>query len=131
MGNKTINQLTSIEDLAQDPKAYGLPTFAEFQKNKKKWTPGSNPERGMIALTDGPRTDREGLKNIITQVNGESMPHERVERVLSDYGYTGKDINLLKETRLKKTIRKIQLGGGYYDMVVNFLPEIAGSEKAD
>jgi hypothetical protein len=51
------------------------------------------------------------------------MKEEQVEKALGDHGYTLADIDLEnRDSKLKKEIDMIPLGGGKYDLVVNFKP---------
>jgi len=116
---------TTVDDIMENPHKFGAPTFEEYKKNRNKWFPmiHANEESGMIALTDGPVRFRKDLKNIKLQVNGFDMKPEQVEKALGDYGYTLADIDLEnRSSRLKKDIQMMPLGGGKYDVVVNFLP---------
>lgn len=111
----------TVEDVMQDPHKFGMPTFQEFAANRQRWV--KREDDSMIMLTDGPNKFRKDLHKIKFQVHGNDMPEEHVERALSDYGFTLEDIDLENRgSRLKKKIDMIPLGGGKYDVVVNFLP---------
>lgn len=110
-----------IEDLIADPHKFGCPTFEEFSKARDKWLP--REDEAMVMLTDGPQRFRNDLRKITFQVHGKEMKPEQVERALGDYGYTLADIDLEnRNSRLKKQVEMTPLGGGKYDVVVNFLP---------
>lgn len=122
---KTINAATTIEDLQNDPHAFGLPTLHEFTMNKEKWM--GRPDEHMIALTDGPRHNRKNLRRIKYFIKGIPLPNEEaVEKALADHGYTLADINLddplSKKSALKKVLRNVDVGGGLFDVIVNFFP---------
>jgi len=113
----------TIEDLQRNPNKYGLPTFEQYTKQRAKWNPGTNAEDSMIVLTDGPKQFRKDLCKIHFKVHGKEMPEEQIEIALGDHGYTLADIDLENRgSRLKKDIQMMPLGGGKYDLVVNFLP---------
>jgi len=119
---KLISKDTTIDDLLADPHAFGLPTIEEYaQVRDKLW---GNNDDAMVALTEGPNTFRRDLKRIIYQVNGLQLAsEEEVERALADHGYSLADIDLEnRDSKLKKQIEMIPLGGGKYDIVINFCP---------
>lgn len=111
----------TIEDLAANPGKFGIPTFEQFCANPDRYR--RKRTMSMDMLSNGPRQFRRDLNKIIYKINGHEMPEDHVERALGDHGYTLADIDLLNRgTRLKKEVNMIPLGGGKYDIVVNFLP---------
>ena len=119
---KRIDRTTTLEDLAANPHAYGLPSLDEYERMRESiWGRG---EDAMAAISDGPQAFRKDLRKIILKVHGKELgSEEQVERALSDYGYTLADIDMEnRNSRLKKTIDMVPQGGGKYDIVVNFLP---------
>ena len=112
----------TVEKLAADPHRFGLPTFAEYCKNRDKWM--GRPDDAMVSITEGPKNHRAGLQRIIYKIHGVTLPSEEsVEAALGDHGYGLDDIDLKKQdSRLKKTIEVIPQGAGKYDIVVDFLP---------
>lgn len=109
------------DDIQSDPHKFGAPTFMEYCLMREKYV--GREDDGMIAITDGPKKFRKDLNKIKLQVNGFDMVEEQVERALGDHGYTLADIDLQnRNSRLKKQIQMIPLGGGKFDLVVNFLP---------
>lgn len=119
---RTITAATTFDDILENPNAYGAPTFTQFRKNKAKWL-GSHDDQ-MIALSEGPTIGRKDLKKIRYQLHGvDLLSEDTVERALNDHGYSLADIDLdNRNSRLKKEINMIPLGGGKFDVVVNFLP---------
>lgn len=119
---KRISASTTLEDLQADPSAYGIPTFAQFCSARDKFM-GAD-DQAMVSITDGPRKFRDGLEKIRYQVSGVDVGGEdMVERALSDHGYSLADIDLENQnSKLKKAIQMMPLGGGKYDLVVNFMP---------
>lgn len=114
---------TTMEDLMANPTKYGVPTFAEYKKNRDKWNPGGREDESMIVLTDGPQKFRKDLLKIKLKINGHEMPPEKIEVELKNHGYTLADIDLEnRNSRLRKDIQMHPQGGGKYDVVVNFLP---------
>lgn len=115
----------SIEELQKNPKKFGLPTFAEYCKNRAQWNPSVRSDQGMITLTDGPQKFRKDLLKIKFQVHGKTMPEEQIEVALGDHGYSLEDVNDCisnRNSRLKKDIQMMPQGGGKFELVVNFLP---------
>lgn len=112
---------TDVSDIMEDPHKFGCPTFEEYCKARDKFLP--RDDDSMIMLTDGPKRFRNDLKKIKFQINGKDVLEDHVERALSDFGYTLADIDLEnRNSRLKKKVEMTPLGGGKYDVVVNFLP---------
>jgi len=119
---KRIERTTTIEDLAANPHAYGLPTLEEYAKVRDAiW---GRDDDGITAISEGPRKFRQDLHKIHYELNGKRLSSENeVERALSDYGYGLADIDLEnRDSRLKKKVEMIPLGGGKFDLVVNFIP---------
>jgi peptidase E len=111
----------SLEDLVANPHKFGCPSFEEYVKLREKYQP--REDEAMISLTDGPNKYRNDLNKIKFQVNGFDMKEEQVEKALGDHGYALADIDLEnRDSKLKKEIDMIPLGGGKYDLVVNFKP---------
>jgi hypothetical protein len=119
---KRISSTTTIEDLQANPQAYGLPTYQQFLKNRDLYLGRSDEQ--MIALSEGPQIGRKDLNKIKFQLHGVDLPNEEsVEKALADHGYTLDEIDLEKrDGRLKKSINMIPLGGGKFDILVNFQP---------
>lgn len=110
-----------LDDLIANPHKFGCPTFEEFVLMRDQLVP--RDDEAMISLTDGPKMYRRDLNTIKFQVNGFDMKPEQVEKALGDHGYTLADIDLEnRDSKLKKEIQMEPLGGGKYDVVVNFLP---------
>ena len=109
------------DDIQADPRKFGAPTFLEYCLMREKYV--GREDDGMIAITDGPRRFRKDLNKIKLQVNGFEATEGQVERMLGDHGYSLADIDLdNRNSRLKKQIQMVPLGGGKFDIVVNFLP---------
>lgn len=115
----------TMEDIIADPEKYGAPTFEQFKMMREKFMGRYDDQ--MVALSQGPLMGRKDLCKIRYQINGIELPNEEaVEKALSDYNHTLADIDLDKQnSRLKKSIQMVPLGGGKFDVVVNFMPETA------
>jgi hypothetical protein len=119
---KRIDRTTTLEDLASNPHGYGLPTLEEYAKIREQvW---GRDDDAMASISDGPQKFRQDLHKIYYELNGKRLSGENeVERALSDHGYTLADIDLENRgSLLKKKIEMIPLGGGKFDLVVNFIP---------
>lgn len=86
---QTLSDLT-LEDLYEDPKRFGMPTFEEFRKDPEKYK-GRHDE--LLALADASSTVKELRDKIQTQTYkcmgfdcGKSL--EKVERIVKEEGYT-------------------------------------------
>lgn len=113
----------TVEDLAANPHRFGLPTFQEYQAARHKWNPSMDADSAMVAISDGPQRFRRDLNKIKYQVNGEDVLEDHVERALGNHGFTLADIDLEnRNSKLKKEINMVPLGGGKFDLVVNFKP---------
>lgn len=119
---KRISASTTLDDLQADPSAYGVPTFAQFCAARDKFM--GTDDQAMVSITDGPQKFRAGLEKIRYQLHGVDVGSEdMVERALSDHGYSLSDIDLdNRNSKLQKKIEMMPLGGGKYDLVVNFMP---------
>ena len=123
---KAITAETTIEDLQRDPKSYGLPTFEEFKKNRNAYM--GNFDDAMASIINGPLIGRKDLRKIKFQVHGVDIKPDHLERALSDYNHTLSDLEdvlLNRNSRLKKKIDMVPLGGGKFDVVLNLLPKTA------
>lgn len=104
----------TIQDIAENPKKYGAPTFAEFLKNRKKYQQ-HNSEAGRLAMMDnGPKQTRGQIRKTIYVINGVKCESpERAEVVakeenidlryyqpqLIDIGGQKADLHLIFNTR--------------------------------
>lgn len=123
--NKIDFSKLTIDDLAANPKRFGLPTFEEFAASKSlREKMLGRPDDAMAAISAGPQKFRKDLKKIKFFIHGVHIPTEEgVETALGDKGYSLADIDLVNRySRLKKEINMIPLGAGKYDIEVNFLP---------
>ncbi len=121
MNNTAGSPPITIDDIFQNPRKYGAPTFEEFCAGKGK----QRKDQQMIALVDGPQNFRKDLKKIRFFVHGKPLPtEESVEQMLLDHGFTLEDIDLEnKRNRLPKRINLVDVGGGLeHEIHVNFLP---------
>lgn len=111
-----------MEDIMQNPEKYGAPSFKTFVKNRSFW---KRKKDQMAILTGGPSLFRRELKRIRYFCHGKELASEEaVETMLADHGFTLDDIDLEnRETRLKKEINNMPVGGGLdHEIHVNFLP---------
>jgi hypothetical protein len=121
---RMIDHATTMEDLQDNPRAYGLPTFAEYCRNP---SPYQKPtDSSFAALEKGPLAIRETLKKIKFKVNGVSVPTlEACEVAIGDFGYTIEDFEFGRAghlSKLKYKMNMIPKGGQTFDVEVNFLP---------
>lgn len=119
-------------DLIEDPKAYGLPTFQEFQKDRDRWL--GKKDDIMSVLDQGPTSFRKDLKRIKYRVQGLEMKGlEEVETMLGDFGYSTEEVaDALyaassgkipsQAPKLKIKMDMIPNIAGTYDIVVDFFP---------
>lgn len=119
---KRINAATTIEHLMANPNDYGVPTFEQFKMSREKYLGRSDD--AMVSITDGPKAFRKDLKKIKFKVHGMDIEtHEAVEKILGDHGYGLADLDLEnRNSRLKKTVNMVPLGGGKFDVVIDLLP---------
>lgn len=85
---QTLSDLT-LEDLYEDPKRFGMPTFEEFRKDPEKYK-GRHDE--LLALADASTTVKDLRDKLETQTYkclgydcGKSL--EKVERIAKEEGY--------------------------------------------
>jgi len=103
-----------IEDLLNNPKAYGLPTLEEFAANPEKWRKAA--DQVLKSVDIGSTT---GLKNMVVKQTYEVAGYkcstlEEVERVALNEGWS------LKNLEIKPNL--IPLGGGKCDVHIVFTP---------
>ncbi len=119
-----ISPATTLEDLAEDPKKYGLPTFAEFQKNPQLYR--IRPDASMAILDRGPTKFRKDLGKVKYKVHGMDLgSQEMAETAILDAGYTLADLEIGRDgqkSKLKYEMKMIPQGAGKYDVEVNLLP---------
>jgi hypothetical protein len=73
----------SIEELAENPTKFGMPTFSEFSKNKEKWMGRADDEIAAIDRGDPMLGCRQ--KYYVEQYRVESL--EQAERIARDMGH--------------------------------------------
>lgn len=129
---KRISAETTIEDLIENPAAYGVPTFEQFKQNRDRWL--GRDDDAMASLVDGPTMFRKDLVKMKFKVRGVDVgTPEQVETMLGDFGYSVSDIHEAMTCaarnrkpsvapRLRLKMDMIPLGAGKYDVVVDFLP---------
>ncbi len=121
---KLITQQTTLEDLAENPSAYGLPTFADFQRNPSLYR--QREDASMAILDRGPTKFRKDLQKVKYLIHGVSLPNqEAAANAIADHGYTLDDLEIGKNgesSRLKYNMRMIPQGAGKYDVEVDLLP---------
>lgn len=107
-----------MDDIFDNPKKYGMPTFEEFSKNPDKWR---KPPEEIFAQVDN---GSQFLKNQISKYRFELFGHqtdklEKLYDIVRDYG--------IPFTALKIEPQLIPLGGGKCDVLVKFVPLTQGS----
>ena len=121
---KMITAETSIEDLMANPKAYGIPSFADFARNPSLYR--QKPDNSMAILDRGPTKFRGDLQKVKYKINGVDIgSQEMAETAILDAGYTLEDLEIGRkgdQSRLKYEMKMIPQGAGKYDVEVNFLP---------
>ncbi len=121
---KKVSPVTRIEDLIANPKAYGLPSFEDFQRNPDLFR--IRKDASMISLDRGPTSFRKDLGKVKYKVHGVDLKsQEEAETAILDAGYSLEDLELGrdgKSSRLKYEMNMIPQGGGKYDVEVNLLP---------
>lgn len=121
---KLIDHTTTINDLMDNPKAFGLPSFADFQRNPQLYR--QRKDSSMAILDRGPTKFRGDLQKVKYKINGvELSSQEEAETAILDAGYSLEDLEIGREgsqSKLKYDMRMIPQGAGKYDVEINFLP---------
>lgn len=121
---KRIDRTTQVEDLARDPRSYGLPTFEEYAAHPGKWK--LKKSDAFAAVDNGPIQIRHLLRKVKFKINGVSVGSlEEAEKAIGDFGYTIDDFEFGKPgmtSKLKYSSEMIPQGAGKYDVEINFLP---------
>lgn len=77
--------LTSIEDLYEDPGAFGMPTFDEFRKNREKWL-GRDDDTLACVSKGGEAANKKHSKHTYEIEGYRCKTLEEVERVAREQG---------------------------------------------
>lgn len=104
----------SIEELLENPTAYGMPTFEEFRKNKQKYLGRKDDEVASIDRGDTNLKCRQ-----VYYVMGYKISSlEQGERIAKDMGY-----DFYTDFKAKPQVMPDSSVRGYY-IRVNFIPKI-------
>lgn len=100
MASVDLNDLT-IQDVMEDPRRFGMPTFEEFRKDPEKWK-GRSDE--LLVSAEGSTTVKSLRDSIEKQTYsclgydcGTSL--EKVERIATEEGYKVSDLEMAPEIR--------------------------------
>ncbi len=122
---KLVNAATTIDDLFEDPKSYGLPSLAEFAQSKMRKDMQARTA-SFDSIDNGPRMIREMLNRVKFKINGVELANiEAAEKAIGDHGYKISDLEWGKDgrmSRLRYELNMIPQGAGKYDVEVNILP---------
>lgn len=116
-----MNSDINIEDLLNDPHAFGVPTFEEFAKNPEAWRKASDE---ILKIVDA--SSATGLKNLVVKQTYEVAGYkcktlEEVERVAKNEGW-----DMLKMSIEPQIIPET---GGKCTIHVKFVPQQATKES--
>lgn len=82
----------TIEDIQNNPHKYGVPTFEEFVKNPKKYSPGISEEEHLAIIDNGGQNLKRYTKTKVFQVLDQKFKTlERAQEFCRDHGITIKD----------------------------------------
>ncbi len=119
MAAKFINRQTSLNDLIDDPKAYGLPTFQEYCKNLDKWRT-DRPKTNRLATIDNSTTrHREVLEKQTYKVNG--FKFKKLEHAEKAAESMGIDVKRMDFDQVKPQV--VPVGGGKMNLEVEITPK--------
>lgn len=101
-----------LDDLVQDPKKYGAPTFKEFCENYDKIT--KRDSFGVIDKGSDLFKKSNIVKRHVFEIEGHRCKTlEQVERIAKEYGWDLHQLDYRPEV--------IPLGGGKADILVKFV----------
>lgn len=112
MQNSERKNLT-VRDIANNPRKYGAPTFAEYVANPDKYRSfGSNPQNILSSVDKGSVLLRDVKRQIyyVNEYRCDSL--EQAERIANDMGHTLGEFNPQPEMR--------QTTDGKYEIHVYF-----------
>ena len=106
-----ITQDTTLEDLINDPKKYGVPSFMEFCQNPQKLNIDN------LAIVDQSSSQlRRIMKGQTYKVLGiECKTLEKAEELAKDLGHDIRTMDFKPEIE--------NLGGQWCNIIVNFVPK--------
>lgn len=103
----------SINDLYEDPKAYGIPTFEEFSRDPEKWL-GKSTEVFDTAEIGFLGRERKNVRRHKFEIEGyRCATLEEVEKVALSQGIPLRELDYRPQM--------IPLGGGKCDILVKFV----------
>lgn len=110
--SKQIGSDTTLDELLENPTAYGLPTFDQFAKNQEKYL-GRDDDRFAEAEA-GSRNLEKHVQRHIYEIEGyRCKTLEEVERIAQSQG--------IKLRELDYQPQVVPLGGGKCDLLVKFV----------
>lgn len=102
----------SINDIYDDPKAYGMPTFEEFRKNPERWT--GRADAALADVSEGGTEVKNQYRKQTYEIEGYRCGTlEEVERIALSQGIKLKELDYRPQM--------IPQGGGQWDILVKFV----------
>ena len=110
-----------MEDLLNNPKAYGLPTFQEFCKDPDRWRKSADKVLGAVDIGSV-----GGLKKFVAEQTYEVAGYkcktlEECQRVAQNEGLS------IESMEMKPEVYK--LGGDKYGILVSFIKKQLSTER--
>lgn len=103
---------TTLEDIQANPEAFGVPTFEDFSRNRKKFVRGE--EDTLEQVERGSQNLGKIAKKYIFEIEGyRCKTLEEVQRVASSQGIPMKELDY--------TAQIVPIGGGNGDILVKFM----------
>lgn len=110
--SRQIKDTTSLDELYDDPTAFGLPTFDEFRKNPDKYM-GREDDR-LAEVDYGSRNLGKHVQRHVYEIEGYRCKSlEEVERIAKSQGIELKELDYVPVVT--------PLGGGQCDLKITFM----------
>jgi len=111
---KAINKDTSIEDLQNNPSAYGAPTFEEFKRSPEKYLGREDENLSAVDKGSAIFKDSNMVRRHVYEIEGHRCKSlEQVTRIAAEQGIPIRELDYRPEV--------IPLGGGQCEILVKFI----------
>jgi hypothetical protein len=107
-----MSEELTIDDLLQDPKSFGAPTFEEYAKNPERWRKAADDIFAQVDLGSVLGLNKVVEKYRFKILNYKCDTLEEVEKVCKNEGWDIRKLEIHPEI--------VPLGGGKCDIEVTF-----------
>jgi hypothetical protein len=101
-----------VNDIYENPKSFGMPTFEEFKKNPERWT--GRTDASLAEVSEGGLEVKSKYRKQTYEIEGyRCKTLEEVERIALSQGIKLKELDYRPQM--------IPQGGGQWDILIKFV----------